>query len=323
MIELQPNIFMVEVPLKDSPLKYINCYVIKGKDRSLLIDTAFNLDETEQAIMGALSELNIAIEDTDIFITHSHSDHSGLAARLKRPENKVFISKVDGELINQIQDQDYWSWVASDNLLTGIPAEYALNPKDHIGYKSSTKNKTEFTYLKEGDKLSVGAYDLEVIDLRGHSPGQIGLYAKKENMLFCGDHILSRITPNISAWDLENNYLEYFLDNLKKVLDMNVGHLYTAHRELPEDINGRITFLIEHHYERLQQVREILKEKDSQTPFEVSSKMEWAIKKGFMEFPAMQKWFACSEGLAHLQYLFLKGELERKTINGTLHYDLK
>ena len=42
VIEVSHNLFCIKVPLPDSPLKYLNAYVVKAPDRNLIIDTGFN-----------------------------------------------------------------------------------------------------------------------------------------------------------------------------------------------------------------------------------------------------------------------------------------
>ncbi len=43
MIEdISPGLYKIELPLPKNPLKSINSYVIKGKDRNLIIDTGMN-----------------------------------------------------------------------------------------------------------------------------------------------------------------------------------------------------------------------------------------------------------------------------------------
>ncbi len=39
--EVMRNIYRIPVPLPNNPLRELNCYLIRGKDRSLLIDTGF------------------------------------------------------------------------------------------------------------------------------------------------------------------------------------------------------------------------------------------------------------------------------------------
>jgi hypothetical protein len=39
--EIRKNLYRVPVPLPGNPLKELNSYVIKGSDRTLVVDTAF------------------------------------------------------------------------------------------------------------------------------------------------------------------------------------------------------------------------------------------------------------------------------------------
>ena len=47
--------------------------------------------------------LGVRLENTDICLTHLHSDHSGLAAELAAPETKVYISREDGTRLEQFR----------------------------------------------------------------------------------------------------------------------------------------------------------------------------------------------------------------------------
>jgi glyoxylase-like metal-dependent hydrolase (beta-lactamase superfamily II) len=46
--EIAANLFCIELPLPQNPLKSINCYVIKGKNRNLIIDTGMNRPECRE-----------------------------------------------------------------------------------------------------------------------------------------------------------------------------------------------------------------------------------------------------------------------------------
>ena len=54
---IKDNIYMILTPLKGSPLKWINNFIIKGEDRCLLIDTAFNRDECFLSIVNGINSL--------------------------------------------------------------------------------------------------------------------------------------------------------------------------------------------------------------------------------------------------------------------------
>ena len=43
--EIVSNMYRTEIPLRGSPLKWLNSYIVKGGDRFLIIDTGFNREE--------------------------------------------------------------------------------------------------------------------------------------------------------------------------------------------------------------------------------------------------------------------------------------
>jgi hypothetical protein len=43
--EVFPDIFRIPIPLPRNPLRAINTYLIRGRDRSLLVDTGMNRPE--------------------------------------------------------------------------------------------------------------------------------------------------------------------------------------------------------------------------------------------------------------------------------------
>ena len=43
VVEILPGIFRLPIPLPRNPLRELNAYLIRGRDRSLLIDTGFHL----------------------------------------------------------------------------------------------------------------------------------------------------------------------------------------------------------------------------------------------------------------------------------------
>ena len=98
--EVEDRIFSIEVPLPENPLKELNSYFIRGRkgERSLLIDTGFNRPECWEALESGLRTLNVELKETDVFLTHLHSDHTGSAPRLQRQGCRVFMGQVDNRL---------------------------------------------------------------------------------------------------------------------------------------------------------------------------------------------------------------------------------
>ncbi len=99
MRETYENIYLEELPLPNNPLKYLNFYIIKGKDKSMIIDTGFNREDTKEHMMEIFKELDLKPENTILFLTHLHSDHTGLATYFQDMGLTVYISKTDGDLL--------------------------------------------------------------------------------------------------------------------------------------------------------------------------------------------------------------------------------
>jgi len=322
MIEVAQNIYCFPVPLPGSPLKELNCYIVKGGGRNLMVDVGFNTKEGYAAVTAAFEELDISLAETDIFLTHLHADHTGLVESLKTGCGRIYISERDSKRVERNFDDNYWIEGLKIQDHMGFPDAETLDYKDHPAYRSGVLTPTDFYYVAEGFTVSIGGYDFAVIDLKGHTPGQIGLYDKEKSVLFCGDHILNKITPNINLWDFETDYLGVFLQNLRKVRDLNIKTLLSAHRALIPDVNARIDMLVAHHDRRLGRVLEILSAGKS-TVYEVALEVEWDYGGGcFKDFPSPQKWFAASEVFAHLEHLRTLGKVELRIEAPVYHYSV-
>lgn len=322
MEQFLKNIYRIPVPLPGSPLKQLSCFLIKGETRNLMIDTGFNHPECEQAVRQGMEELGLSMENTDIFLTHLHADHSGLCARLQTPDTKVYISHIDGLRVNGFLQQSYWDTLMSYQNDMGFPEDKKLDYHLHPAYRNRIDRPVSFTEVKEGDFFNVGGYHLQAVDLAGHTPGQLGLWDEAASVLFGGDHILAKITPNINFWDFEADYLGIYLKNLRKVRQWHVKHLYSAHRALLDDADARIDELLIHHANRLEETRTLLRQ-GLDTVYQIAVKMHWDYGGGsFESFPPAQKWFAASEVFAHLEHLNACGETSREKRGGAYHYTL-
>ena len=320
MNEVLKNIYQVSVPLPGSPLKLANSYIVKGTDRHLLIDVGYNADESEKAIRNAFETLGIRLEDTDIFLTHLHGDHTGCIERLKHICKNIYISEYDGKAVNRTMTLEYWMEIMAVQMHMGIPKGQELPYLEHPGYRGGTVTYTEFKKVEDGDIISVGDYTFEVLNLKGHTPGLKGLYDKNQKILICGDHILNKITPNINSWDFVNDYLGFFLESLKKVRAMDLELVLPGHRVIITDHVTRIDELLEHHNTRLNRIIGILNDGEK-TIYEVSMGVEWDFGGGLFEsFPNEQKWFAGNEVFAHLEHLRVTGKVDYSVRNNTYYY---
>jgi len=118
---------------------------------------------------------------------------------------------------------------------------------------------------------------LEVIWTPGHSPGHICLYEPQNQLLFAGDHILPKITPNISYHvQSGDNPLGDFLYALQKVQNLPVTKVLPAHEHVFRDLRGRIEEIRKHHDRRIEEIHRTIQEKP-RVAYEIASQMTWDI----------------------------------------------
>ena len=182
--KLIDNIYLLEIPLKGSPLKWTNSYIITGGKRALVVDTAFRTPECEAVLLGGLKQLGLHLEETDFFITHFHVDHSGLCGVVKRPENHLYTSRYEEYKINSMQTPESDCWLENQALIRGIPQSEIIPADEHLSHKVGPIGQISFDILSPGDHLTMGNYHFTVLDLSGHTPGQIGLYDVEQSILF-------------------------------------------------------------------------------------------------------------------------------------------
>jgi len=318
--EIRTGLFRLKIPLPDSPLKYLNSYVIKGPDRSLIIDTGLNRRECLEAMQTGLSHLGIDLAAADIFITHLHADHFGLVSRLATDTSHIYFSRPEKELMD--------SWEGFGAMVTyagqyGFPEDELQAALDkHPGAKYGSEWVPEMKLLEDGDRIDVGRYGFRCVTTPGHTMGHICLYEPDKEILISGDHILIDITPNIQCWSDTQNPLKHYLASLEKVSHLKVGLTLPGHRRLISDHRGRIDELKCHHADRLAEVLNIL-DGGEQHAFNVASRMTWDIdSESWEKFPVAQKWFATGEAIAHLRYLEEDGELVRRAVDNSTLYSI-
>ncbi|WP_456467646.1 MBL fold metallo-hydrolase [Archaeoglobus sp.] len=311
MIEkVTDGVYRIEVPLPRNPLKYTNSYLIKGDKESLIVDTGMNREECYKALSLALKELDVV--NPSIFITHLHADHIGLAGEFGAKE--VFFSKTESEIVlNMLDDpSEYWRTILENYMANGFPHEEAKKMlKLHPGIRYTSMEKIEFTELKDGDEIEIGDFRLKCLETPGHSPSHMCLYDEDRKVFFSGDHVLIDITPNITWWPFLDNSLKSYLESLDKVCNLDVNLVLPGHRRLWKDLRKRIEEIRRHHQARLKEALMALDR--PKTAWEVAPSITWdLVYSNWEDVNVVQKWFAVGETIAHLEYLFKQGVIEKE-----------
>jgi glyoxylase-like metal-dependent hydrolase (beta-lactamase superfamily II) len=328
MIEqILPNLYRIEIPLPDNPLRALNSYFIRGPERNLLVDTGFNLEDCRLAMEQALQELDAGMENTDLFITHYHSDHAGLLEYLVRPTNTVWMSESDAQMLEANYKENIFPIRNTRHLYhSGLLAEGTPNlPEEEAVVKYASKKGffVPFAVRHEGDPIHVGEYRFQCLETPGHTHGHMCLYEPEQKILIAGDHVLTKITPNVGLWYVDHDALGEYLTSLDKTAALDVDLVLPAHRSLIYDLRGRIEELKQHHAQRLQNVLDIMG-RDKMTAAQVARKMKWDLSyQSWDEFPINQKMHAAGEAMSHLYHLAMNGRLTMTVEKGIYYFQKK
>lgn len=170
MEKITANLYQIKLGL-------VNVYVIDD-DGLTLIDTGYknSTDKIFEAIKKAGKNPN---DIKRVILTHSHPDHAGSAAEIKRRLNiPVFAHEEDAKIIEQgiggripfVLTPGIVNWLVFNLMIkNGDPNIEALQIDEK---------------LKDGDVISGG---IQVIHTPGHCAGHIVMLIKNENALIAGD----------------------------------------------------------------------------------------------------------------------------------------
>lgn len=320
--ELASNLYKIEVPLPRSLLRSVNCYLIKGSERLLLIDTGMNEPECLEAIRHALRQLDADLTRTDFFITHFHPDHIGSVSELAAATSTIYFNKKESLVVKRA---DLWTRVRPAFFIFGFDKNEIGSVKQMFSaVRYRPKADIVFYPLSEGATITAGDYSLTCIETPGHSPGHLCLYDATKKLLFSGDHVLGDISPNISGVSIffggGNNPLKSYLESLDKIYAVEVSLVLPGHRSPFRDHQKRIHELKQHHEMRLREILSILRNEDGLSVYQIAARMTWEIDSQWADFPVTQKWFAAGEAFSHLLYLEDTGHVKKQTAGEVLRY---
>lgn len=316
----QPAVYAIPVPLPDNPLKNLNVYLVRTQERDLVIDTGFRRPECRQALWQGLEELGLRTGRAMLFLTHLHTDHTGLVWDFVDRKIPVFMSRVEYRYYMQLAARPFSAMDALFAREGFPPDELRRQRESNQGQRYAPRPGFPVTQVEDGDALPM---DVEVRTLLtpGHTPGHMVLYLPKERLLFSGDHVLFDITPNISVWYEVPHSLSDYIDSLRKIRALPIRAAFPAHRAAGSDVYARIDALMDHHGWRLDEIYRAVRTHPGASAFRIAAAIHWSAHSlDWEHFPPHQKWFAMSETLAHLYYLTEKGQLRRWEEGGAVRY---
>lgn len=194
------------------------CYLIKGKDKDLLIDTGMGVIP----ITLALEKLRNSSKELVIVNTHWHFDHVGGNGNFEKilvPKN---IDEVTG-LVKGWSNEDLQRCGFFDGFHKNGDSTLPSNFDDANFYIPGSKNIE--SVLEDGYIIDLGERTVKVIETPGHTPGGISFFDKTNGLLFTSDLLYE---GPLYAFEKESDP-EKYLRSLKKIRTTLKNQIKTIH----------------------------------------------------------------------------------------------
>ncbi len=313
----------IDVPFD---VKFVYVYLLKVSEGYILFDAGLNMGDWPQRFFSALKDVKIKPEEiSHCIISHNHMDHIGLIGYLRRknPEIKIVMHDITNKKVEWETNPDNFSNLKQESeQLTSQLIQYGLSReqgeklvKYFLKWPQMKQYHNPDIIVHDGDQVSIGNDVLDVIWTPGHSLGHICIYEANRGYLFSGDHILSRITPHIGVFIINDsireiyknvdfeNILALYLKSLDGIVKLKPTIIFPAHQEVIYKPLERIYAIKNHHKRRLKEISDVIN-KNPMTPYKIS-------KIHFGELDDINSFLALSEVLGHLIYLESQNRVQR------------
>ncbi|MDP9998459.1 MBL fold metallo-hydrolase [Pseudarthrobacter sulfonivorans] len=303
------GVLSVPVVFPRHPMRYTLSYILSDDSQCVVVDPGFDSDQGHRQLVKALASLGIGPNEvTGVIATHHHIDHLGMARRVADQagawialgtDERRYISAYEDEQSEVRLDQNRMrAW--------GVPEvtvpEVAITAR---GLRRMRNLPDPDYRLADGQGLQVAGRDIRIMATPGHTPGHICLWDDAAELVLSGDHVLPRITPNVSlAIRGETDPLRRNLDSLRRVALNDHYEVCPAHEYRFRGLAQRAEELERHSQERTGEVHSAL-ESGAASVYETARKLTWS--RGWESLQHISLRLALSETAAHIQYLVTSG----------------
>jgi glyoxylase-like metal-dependent hydrolase (beta-lactamase superfamily II) len=306
--QLAPDLWSIPVPIPHNPLRYVSAYAIAGPAGLTLIDTGWDSDEGWDTLQAGLNGIGGSVSDVrGVLVTHLHFDHCGLARRVRDSSGAwIAMHPADGEVLRRpdfrdarlaLDEQQRWLvhlGAGADEAarLVGTPEEY----------EPFTTMAIPDRLLHHGELADVPGRQLRALHTPGHTPGHLCFVDEQHGKLFSGDHVLPRISPNVSADRASgSDPLGAYLQSLRSVRDLPVREVLPAHEWRFEGLAARVDQLLAHHESRLAELLRAVRANPGAVPWDLAGLLTWS--RPWDQYDGHMRIFAVAETLSHLYQL--------------------
>jgi glyoxylase-like metal-dependent hydrolase (beta-lactamase superfamily II) len=309
---LRSDLWSVPVAM-GGPLRYVSVYVFALDGGGLgLLDTGWESDEGWAALTDGLASIGGGIDDVrGVLVTHLHFDHLGLAERVRQASGAwVAMHPADAAIVGSPVHRDPAAWVAAEvAFLTSLgadPDEAASDVGQPEAFVPFSRVAIPDRLIEHGEHADFPGWRMRAVHTPGHTPGHLCFAEERTGLFFSGDHVLPRITPNISTThDGIADPLGAYLDSLAAAGREEPTEVLPAHEWRFRGLGDRTAQLREHHEHRLSELLDAIRAHPHSTPWQLAAHLTWSRPWG--QYERRMRIFAVTETDAHLRLLAGRG----------------
>ena len=178
--------------------------LVKGSNLALLVDTGYGIGNVKHIIESMITTPYMVI------CTHGHMDHTAGCYQF----DQIYLPKDDFLLFkehNSLHRREL-------NVIDAKEKHLIDDSFDTVSYINAKHPKINL--FEPGFTIDLGDITVEVIDMKGHTKGSVGLLLKEKKLLLTGDAAISMIwlflkesTDKITYIKMLNNVKELPFDN--------------------------------------------------------------------------------------------------------------
>ncbi|HEY7107482.1 MAG TPA: MBL fold metallo-hydrolase [Acidimicrobiia bacterium] len=305
---VRPGIWSIPVPLP-IVLRYVLVYAFETDDGVYIIDAGWNTDDAYDALDRGLLRAGYAMTDVKgVMVTHIHADHYGLAGRIREKSGAwVALHPADAALLQDRyqEPEDLLEQMGKFLRRLGAPASEIEELRNaSMPVRQFVEVAHPDVLLRDGQHPEVAGWDLTAVWTPGHSPGHLCFWEPTNKVMFTGDCVLPRITPNVSLNpQTGDDPLGDYLRSLDRIAAYD-GEGFPAHEWRFGSLRDRTRELKDHHEHRFAEVVAAI-EGGCSTAWEITPRMTWS--RPWDETTQFARRSAISEALAHLRTLEVRG----------------
>lgn len=325
--EVSKGVYRIPLPVPQDSLGAVNVYAIDDGNGLFFIDSGWDLMESREALETALGSLGYTFADIRRFlITHMHSDHYGLALRIRRSfGTPISLGAAEQQSIDICSSPNYEHFDETIRLLIDAGAEELIADlravhRDDDLQKAYVWEQPD-SWIEPGEIL-IGARRLHAIHTPGHTHGHMVFHDAEAGLLFAGDHILPQITPSVGLEPIAAPFpLVDFMESLHRVVRLPDARLLPAHGPVVESAHARCEELLTYHERRVLEILDVLDDGDY-TAYDIARLMKWTRRQlPLGELELFSRTMAINQIKAHLDVCVARGLLDAdRGHTGEFHY---